>query len=56
VMIYDRALSETEIQDIYDAQKPAVMARAETKELDLKGLASVLDAIQEILEKIKNLF
>jgi len=56
VIIYDRALSESEIQAIYDAQKPASMAMAEPGTPDLSGLASVLDVIQEILNKLKNLF
>ena len=55
-MIFNRALSESEIQNIYNAQKPAGMAKAETKEVDLKGLASILSAIQDILEKFKSLF
>jgi len=57
VMIFDRALSADEIQDIYDAQKPAGHgAIIEPSETDLKGLASILDAIKETLEKIKSLF
>jgi len=56
VMIYNRALTVQEIQDIYDAQKPAGMAKAEPKGLDLKGLASILDSIKKILENLKSLF
>jgi hypothetical protein len=53
VMIFNRALTEQEIQNMYDAQKPAGMGMEETK---LRGLASILNAIQEILKKLQNLF
>ena len=59
VMIFDRALSESEIQDIYDAQKPAghgTMIEPSEDQLALNNLASILSAIQGILEKLKSLF
>ena len=55
VMIYDRALSEAEIQDIYNEQKPEVLGVKE-EELDLYGIASMLNAIQETIEKLKQWF
>ena len=51
-MVFDRALSEAEIQAIYEAQKPASIAKAEPTEPDLSGLASILSTIQDILTKI----
>jgi len=54
-----KEMTKTEIQAIYNAQKPASMAKAEpieSTEPDLSGLASILNVIQEILQKIKNLF
>jgi len=54
VMIYDRALSAAEITAIYNAQKPAGMAT--NKETDLSGYASILNAIQEAINKLKQLF
>jgi len=57
LLLIDRALMESEIQDIYDSQKPAGHgAMIEPSETDLSGLASILSAIEEILEKIKSLF
>jgi hypothetical protein len=56
VMVYNRALSQAEITAIYNAQKPAGMAKAETEEQKLSGLASLLDAIQEMINKLKGLF
>jgi len=63
VMIFDRALSAQEIQDIYDTQKPAgneAMIKPSENEFFLKNLASILSSIQsaaqEIVEKIKSLF
>ena len=54
--MFDRALSESEIQAIYDAQKPAGMAVADTGENQLYGIASMLNAIQEAIDKLKSLF
>ena len=56
VMIYDRALTAQEIQNIYDAQKPGSVGKAEPEEMSLSGLASILNAIQEAIEKLKELF
>jgi len=43
-------LSQSEIENIYNSQKPAGMGMME--ETKLKGLASILEAIRDILEKI----
>jgi len=65
-MIYDRALSVSEIQDIYDAQKPGaspIRRISQTDDLSNREasyfasiLSSIRSAIQDIMEKIKNLF
>jgi len=66
VMIYDRALSESEIQDIYDTQKPgasSIRRISQTDDLSNEKvsyftsiLSSIRSAVQDISEKIKNLF
>ncbi len=52
VMIYDRALSESEIQAIYDEQKPSSIS----KETDLNWYASMLESIQRAISKLKSFF
>ncbi len=61
VMIFDKALSESEIQQIYDAQKPgASPARITTTDEKLNNINSILSsirsAIQDILKKMQPLF
>ncbi|OGZ29244.1 MAG: hypothetical protein A2562_04295, partial [Candidatus Nealsonbacteria bacterium RIFOXYD1_FULL_39_11] len=51
VMVYNRALSGSEIQQIYNAQKPSSIASE-----GLSGIASLLDAIQEAINRLKSLF
>ena len=50
VMIYDRALSATEIQNIYDAQKSIANKNF------INNFASILSAIQKAMEEIKSQF
>ena len=54
-MIFNRVLSVTEIQNIYNAQL-AMRIEPGKDELFLKNFASILSAIQQILEKLKALF
>ena len=55
MMIFNRALTQSEIQNIYNAQLAMRIEPGKDK-LFLKNLASILSAIQEILEKLKSLF
>ncbi len=61
VMIYNRALSESEIQQIYDAQKPgALPTRISQTDEKLNNLASVLSsiqsAVQDIIRRMQTIF
>ncbi|OGZ29129.1 MAG: hypothetical protein A2562_00750, partial [Candidatus Nealsonbacteria bacterium RIFOXYD1_FULL_39_11] len=59
VMLYNRALSEAEIRAIYDFQKPAGLAIINPNnqnQTELSSYASILDAIQEAINRIKSLF
>ncbi len=62
VMIYDRALTESEIQDIYNAQKPGASPIRRISQTDEKlnnissVLASIRSAIQDFIKKIQTLF
>ena len=61
VMIYNRALSESEIQQIYNSQKPgALPARISQTDEKLNNLASVLSsiqsAVQDIIRRMQTIF
>jgi len=61
VMIFDRALTSQEIQDIYNAQKSGaspIRRISQTDDTDdkLNNLASILSSIQRILKRIQELF
>jgi hypothetical protein len=52
LMIYNRALSLSEIQTIYNNQKPVLSA----EELKINNLASILIGIQRVINLLKKLF
>lgn len=56
VMIYSRALSDSEIQNIYNAQKPGVLGKLELEKENalLNNLASIISGIQNIINKIQS--
>ncbi len=53
VMVYGRALSTSEIQSIYNAQKLGSLAMSIPDENWLDNLASILSAIQNAIEKFR---
>jgi glucan-binding YG repeat protein len=55
VMIFNRALSASEIQNIYNSQLAMRIEPGKDK-FFLNNLASILSSIQEVLEKLKSLF